>query len=1254
LSNPADPLNFIAADYTLARRRHWAGSIKDRLVLQFEQAFSPDTTTPGQRTWIEHMWDEDSDPEGRFIAQILPLKVWRELPDGTTQSLQTERGDFGKITNAISSYTLADGSVGYRTNRFIYSADGLDLLETYDAEGRRAAALGYQNHQPVAVTNVLGEVTCLTYNPAAQLVSTARPGGLVTSNYYAGSGTYAGWLERTVDYVADVPQRTNSFTYDQGLVKTHTDERGLRVTNTWDSLGRLLTTAYPDGTYAVRVYDRLDLVRTVDRMGFTNGFTYDAMRRLTDRYDALGRQTHYEYCTCGALESVTEAVGTAQQRTTTFHYDAAGRHVKTEYPDNYWVTNSLNLLGQVEWTLDSAGTVLTNHYNNEGRLYAVTNALGVVGFAEFDLYDRVTRLTDFNHVTRTNAYDVAGRLTARGFAGVPDPAERFGYTTNLAAATAYTNAIGDWTWTGYDASGRVTNTIFAGRATNAFTYDAAGALRTLRDGNGYLTTWHYDLYGRVTNKVDALTHEVFRYAYDPNGRLTNRWTPAKGDTRYRYNPVGLLTNVDYAVSPDLTLGYDALNRLTSLTDAVGSTAYSYNSADQLVSEDGPWASDTVSYSYQHRQRVGLSLAQPNAAAWELGYAYDALKRLTNITSGAGSFGYGYDTEHPGLVQQIALPYGAQITNAFDALARLTETVYVSPEGAIRNGHGYALNPAHQRTNQVRVGIGFTNSVAYGYDPLGQLISALGQEAGGSPRLNEQFGYGYDPAGNLKQRTNHALVQSFTVNPLNQLTNVTRSGTLTVAGSTTSPATNVTVNQNLTATLYGDTTFASAGIPLTDGTTNFTAVATDSYGRWDTNTVTVDLRASQTLIFDANGNLRTNGNQVLEFDDENQLTSVTVSNGWRSEFVYDGRGRMRVRKEFTWSGVWSLTNETRFVYDGMLVIQERDALNLPQVSYVRGKDLSGGLQRAGGIGGLLARIDHLLTSRSSLLATTLYHCDGNGNVTGMFATNGLMVAWYLYDPYGNTLAANGPLAEANVYRFSSKAYHEPSGLYYYGYRFYAPNLQRWVTPDPIGEDGGVNLYVCVLNDSVNNVDPLGLDNQWQPWDGNNVVYMTFCAPTNGGPVTAKCNGDGLGDPLIACAAGIGTVGAFGAAYYTAQFTAMYPTATEVIYTLALIGAGPGSEDIPSTNNIACGTRFQYNPSTDAEAGSAQKIAENFLGDRDTRPLKDMKTGKQIGVATTDSAPMKVVRYPHTDGSTPTPHWNLEDHQKSVNIHVRIRK
>jgi RHS repeat-associated protein len=102
----------------------------------------------------------------------------------------------------------------------------------------------------------------------------------------------------------------------------------------------------------------------------------------------------------------------------------------------------------------------------------------------------------------------------------------------------------------------------------------------------------------------------------------------------------------------------------------------------------------------------------------------------------------------------------------------------------------------------------------------------------------------------------------------------------------------------------------------------------------------------------------------------------------------------------------------------------------------------------------------------------YACDGNGNVTWLIYPNGQVAARYLYDPFGNLLAAVGPLAEANLYRFSSKEWHRSSGLVYYGYRFYDPSLQRWVSRDPVGEKGGINLYGFVENAPNNKVDPYG--------------------------------------------------------------------------------------------------------------------------------------------------------------------------------------
>jgi len=60
----------------------------------------------------------------------------------------------------------------------------------------------------------------------------------------------------------------------------------------------------------------------------------------------------------------------------------------------------------------------------------------------------------------------------------------------------------------------------------------------------------------------------------------------------------------------------------------------------------------------------------------------------------------------------------------------------------------------------------------------------------------------------------------------------------------------------------------------------------------------------------------------------------------------------------------------------------------------------------------------------------------------------------------------------VYRFSSKECHVKSGLYYYLYRWYSPELHRWITRDPINERGGVHLYRFVFNRPVHLQDPYG--------------------------------------------------------------------------------------------------------------------------------------------------------------------------------------
>jgi len=356
-------------------------------------------------------------------------------------------------------------------------------------------------------------------------------------------------------------------------------------------------------------------------------------------------------------------------------------------------------------------------------------------------------------------------------------------------------------------------------------------------------------------------------------------------------------------------------------------------------------------------------------------------------------------------------------------------------------------------------------VVAGYDSIGQLTSWKAREGVSGPlRLNEQVAWVYDAAGNLLYRTNGGLIQTFTTDPVNQLANVARNTAMTVSGVTPTPATSVTVNGQ-SAQTYGDFTFARTNVTLSNGNNTFAIVAHSAAGTNATNNLTVNLPSSVTLLYDANGNLTNDGTRSFSYDAENRMVTNWVASAWKSEFVYDGLGRRRIERDYGLQGSqWVKTNETRYVYDGYLAIQERDSNNVARVTYTRGLDLSATLAGAGGIGGLLARTDGN--------GSTFYHADGAGNVTALMDGQQNMAARYLYSPFGRLIGKWGPMADGNVMQFSSMPVHRQSGLNLYPFRAYDPSLQQFISRDPIGEMGGLNLYRFVYNNPLKWVDPWG--------------------------------------------------------------------------------------------------------------------------------------------------------------------------------------
>jgi RHS repeat-associated protein len=322
------------------------------------------------------------------------------------------------------------------------------------------------------------------------------------------------------------------------------------------------------------------------------------------------------------------------------------------------------------------------------------------------------------------------------------------------------------------------------------------------------------------------------------------------------------------------------------------------------------------------------------------------------------------------------------------------------------------------------------NVAYAYDPIGQLTAAT------SSISSENRGYAYDAAWNLNILTNNGALTGFSVNDKNELTTV----------------------------------------------------------------------GSDSFTYDANGNLTAQGGTTYAYDDENRLFAVTDGTS-ETEFVYDGLGRLREQLQLTLTSgggggggdalrggaspdtgsTWTVTGGIYYIYDGKRVIQERNTNSIPTVSYTRGTDLSGTLEGAGGVGGLLARSGDFYSG--NFTNHNYYHADGLGNITYLETASQGLAASYRYDPFGNTLTSSGSLATANAYQFSSKEYIFSAGFYNYGYRFYSTSWQRWPNRDPIEEDGGINLYSFVGNDSVNQIDSYGLQIDGAATPGIGAVLMT---------------------------------------------------------------------------------------------------------------------------------------------------------------------
>ncbi len=222
-------------------------------------------------------------------------------------------------------------------------------------------------------------------------------------------------------------------------------------------------------------------------------------------------------------------------------------------------------------------------------------------------------------------------------------------------------------------------------------------------------------------------------------------------------------------------------------------------------------------------------------------------------------------------------------------------------------------------------------------------------------------------------------------------------------------------------------------------------------------------------FDANGNLlQLVRGQVMGWDARNQLQHITTvqrEDGLNDDerYVYDGQGQ-RCRKISTAQASGrTLINEVRYL-PGLEIRTTADGEILHVVTAQAGRNSVRVLHWEAGKPDSIAN-DQVRYSLGDHLGSSTLELDQQGG----------LISQESYYPFGGTAwwaARSAVEAKYKTVRYSGKE-RDASGLYYYGFRYYAPWLQRWINPDPAGAVDGLNFYAMVRNNPAVSVDPSGL-------------------------------------------------------------------------------------------------------------------------------------------------------------------------------------
>lgn len=837
----------------------------------------------------------------------------------------------------------------------------------------------------------------------------------------------------------------------------------------------------------------------------------------------------YAYDSFGNLTSTTDALG----RTVTTEYDAQfyAFPIKVINTLGHTVTQTYNpKFGVVTSVTDTNGSTSQTFYDSLARVTSVKNAYNetVVTYLYPDFNTKVT--TNALGQSKTEYIDGLGRAYKAVSVGEDGAALRKvsseTYFNNRGAVSAeslphYIDEDASqisYVRYEYDIRGRVKKTIsdFPGTLKDAgasINYINPLYIETT-DPEGHKKGTLKDVYGNNIEITEFTQGGVYKttYEYDIQNNLT-KLTDSKGNiTQIFYDSIGRKLKM---IDPDMgtwAYEYDILGNLVRQTDAKNQIiTFSYDELNRLskkMKDDGRGSIEDVNYTYDEASKENCTgrLSKVTDTSGSTEFFYDKLGREVKSIKTVSGNTYQVSRTYDILDRLVTLTYpdNTVINYSYDANSGLLDKVSNSAN-TINYVNSINYNAKGQIKN-IQYGNNTQTSYTYGQDlRLSNILTA------NSTSTLQDLNYLFDKNGNITTLTDNkrSNIRTYAYDELNRLTQA--SNVPAAGGGYT--------NFNYQYDSIGNMTYKSDTGVLTYGQNAGPHAVTSAGG--------------YAYQYDANGNMTVGKNKTLEYDVENRLSKVVEPNS-TSIFTYDGDGG-RVGVKVEGSGT---TKETTYIGSLYEIEQSGSDKKIKKHIFAGStrvctltKDETQGTETAG-----------------------YYHGDHLGSSNVITDANGQLVQYCEYTPYG-TLARNEGTNVTN-YKFTGKEL-DSTGLYYYGARYYDPEIGRFITADTVVPSPfnpqSLNRYSYCDNNPLNYVDPTGhwsWRSFWNSFFGAvlgaivSIVTYGMGAPfwlagmlggISGGALTGGLNGGWQGALMGAAIGGaLGALGGWGVDRFGWQF------------------------------------------------------------------------------------------------------------------------